>query len=173
TESVAAQAAFMGAKSDKSLATVEDEIFRFGRIIDASAELQMALTDPSSTPATKAGIIKELFGKKVKPATLVVLTYYASHLRGRRVDSVVDHLTSLAADQTDRIVAEVKSVIDLDAKQKTRLAAVLGKITGKEVRVNVAVDPSIIGGLSIQIGDEVIDGSVTSRLEQARRSLLA
>lgn len=173
TESLAAQAAFMGAQKDKSLGTVEDEIFQFGRILDGSAELQMALTDPASSPQAKAQIIQELLGKKVKPATLNVLSYYVANLHGRRVDTVVDHLAGLAAAQSNQVVAEVTSVIDLDDKQKSRLAAVLEKITGKKVRINVAIDKNIVGGLSIQIGDQIIDGSVTSRLEQARRTLQA
>ena len=170
-ELLAAQAAFMAA--GKKLGTVEDEVFLFGRAVDASAALQMALTDPSASVASKSALVRDLLKGKVDDLTLNVVDYFASHLRGRRIDAVIDQLSSLAAAQNDQVVAEVRSVVDLSEAQRKRLAAVLTKLTGKNVRLNVAIDASIIGGISVQIGDEVIDGTTATRLETARRALLA
>jgi F-type H+-transporting ATPase subunit delta len=63
--------------------------------------------------------------------------------------------------------------VDLTAEQKTRLASVLERMTGKSVRLNTAIDPSIVGGVSVQIGEDIIDGTFTTRLAEARRALLA
>jgi F-type H+-transporting ATPase subunit delta len=89
------------------------------------------------------------------------------------VDAVVDQLTALAAAQRNQVVAEVTSAVSLDESQIARLATALAKITGKQVRVNVAIEPSVIGGISVKLGEEIIDGTVATRLEHARRSLLA
>ncbi len=172
-EILGAQAAFSSAKSAGTLDRVEDEVFKFGRAIDASPELQMTLTAPSVATATKAAVVKDLLANKVDAATLSVLIYFAANLRGRRVDSVVDQLTSLAADQRNQVVAEVTSAVALDESQIARLGAALAKITGRQVHVNVAIEPSVIGGISVKLGEEIIDGTVATRLENARRALLA
>ena len=144
-ELLAAQAGFISANRDGSLDRVESELFHFGRAVDASSELQMSLTDPAFSAQAKAGIIRDLLADKVSLTSLSIITYVASHLRGRRVDSLVSQLTELA----------------------------LNKLTGKNVRLNVAVDPTIIGGFSVKIGEDIIDGTIASRLEDARRALLA
>jgi F-type H+-transporting ATPase subunit delta len=104
---------------------------------------------------------------------LNLIKYVAGHLRGRRVDSVLATLGNLAAAQRNQVVAEVRSVIALDAEQTRKLSSALSKLTGKDVRINVAIDPSVLGGITVTIGEEVIDGSISARLESARRTLLA
>ena len=172
-ETLGAQALFVASDKSKKLDLVADEIFNFGRLVDGSAELQMALTDPASSPASKAGLVDKLLAKKVDASTLSVIKYFAANLRGRRVDAVIDLLVTLAAAQQNSIVAEVRSAIELEKSQKERLEKALAKLTGKAVRINVAVEPNVIGGISVRIGQEIIDGTFATRLEQARRSLLA
>jgi len=172
-EILGAKAAFMAADANGSLNQAESDIFHFGRALDASAQLQMTLTDPSLAPQAKAAIVDDLLSGKVQGETAQVIAYFASNLRGRRVDAVVDLLSELAAAQRNQVVAEVSSVIELDDSQVTRLANALSKLTGKQVSINVAIDPTVLGGISIQIGQDVIDGSVATRLESARRSLQA
>lgn len=170
-EVVAAQSAFIAA--GKKLAAIQDEVFGFGRVIDSSAALQMALTDPASSSSAKSKVVTDLLRGKVNDLTLTVLAYFASHLRGRRVDAVVDQLSALAAAEAHQVVAEVRSVIALSDKQAQRLVSALERLTGANVRLNVAVDPSIVGGVSVQIGEQIIDGTFTTRLAAARRALLA
>ena len=133
----------------------------------------MTLTDPSLSAQTKSAIVGDLIGSKVDSITLALVKHVAGHLRGRRVDSVLETLGNLAAEQRNQVVAEVRSAVSLDANQTSRLSAALSKITGKNVRINVAIDPSVLGGISVTIGEDVIDGSIAARLESARRSLLA
>lgn len=172
-EILGAQAAFMAADQASTLTQTESDIFHFGRTVDASAQLQMSLTDPSLSPKVKADVVKDLLSGKASDLTVSVIAYFASNLRGRRVAAVIDLLGDLAAAERNQVVAQVRSVVALDEAQKLRLAAALTKITGKQVSVNVAIDPSVIGGISVKIGQDVIDGSVATRLESARRSLQA
>jgi F-type H+-transporting ATPase subunit delta len=132
----------------------------------------MALTDPSQTAATKASIVGDLLGGRTTAVTREVLQYAVGHLHGRRIDAVIDELCHLAAQQRERVVAEVRVAAALDAEQERRLAAALSTLKGRTVRLNVAVDPSVLGGVHVRIGDEVIDGTVASRMDQASRAVL-
>lgn len=171
-EQLAAEAAFMVADANGSLEATEEELFRFGRAVDASPELQMALTSPSQTAATKAHVVADLLQGRSTEATRQVLEYSVGHLHGRRIDAVIDELCDLAAEQRERVVAEVRVAAPMDDDQKRRLAEVLTKLKGRPVRLNVAVDPAVLGGAHVRIGDEVIDGTVASRLENASRAIL-
>ena len=94
--------AFCAAENDGTLDRVEEELFRFGRAVEANPSLQMTLTDPALAPAGKAAVVKDLVAAAAAPATTVVLTHIAANLRGRRVDAAVDSLSNLAAAQRER-----------------------------------------------------------------------
>lgn len=172
TEQLAAQTAFIAAEAAGDLDTVEAQLFTFERAVAGSADLQMALTDPSIGAAQKAGLIGSLLSGQADAATIEVLGYAMSHLRGRRVDTVMDELIDLAGEQRNRSVAEVRVARPLDDDQATRLAAALSRLNGREVQLNVAVDPDVIGGISVRIGNEVVDATVAHRIEQARRAMV-
>ena len=171
-EELGAIAAFCAAENDGTLDRVEEELFLFGRAVEANPALQMTLTDPALVSEGKAALVKDLVAANAAPATTVVLAHIAANLRGRRVDAAVAALSNLAAAQRDRVVAQVRVAIDLDASQRERMARALAALTGREVRLNIAVDPSVIGGASVRIGDDVIDGTMVTRLTQARRTLV-
>ena len=171
-EQLADQAAFTVAESDGSLDATEEELFLFGRALDASAELQMALTDPAQSSASKSAIVRDLLSGRCSVATDQVLQYAAGHLHGRRIDVVVEDLCGLAAKQRERVVAEVRVAADLSPAQEERLAGILSRMKGRTVRLNVAVDNAVLGGVHVTIGNEVIDGTVAARMEQARRAVL-
>ncbi len=171
-ELLADQAAFTVAEADGSLDTTEEELFLFSRALDSSPALQMALTDPSQSVQTKAAIVRDLLGGRSSAATDQILQYAVGHLHGRRIDAVVEDLCDLAATQRERVVAEVRVAAPLEAAQEARLSGLLSRLKGRTVRLNVAVDPAVLGGVHIKIGDEVIDGTIASRLEQARRAVI-
>ncbi|MDQ1248699.1 MAG: synthase subunit delta [Actinomycetota bacterium] len=170
-EEGAAGLLFMAAEADDRLDRVEEELFRFGRALDASADLQMALSNPATSTEVKTGIVQDLTDGKADPITEEVLVYLAGHLRGRRMPAAVAQLSDLAAVRRGRVVAIVTSAIPLTDDQKSRLAAALSRIQGKQVLVNVTVDPSVVGGIQVRVDDEVIDGTLATRIEQARRRL--
>lgn len=171
-EQLGAQAAFIVAEADGSLDRVEDELFRFGRAVDGSPQLQMALTDPSLPAERKTALVRDLLGQ-ASPVTVELLAYASAHLRGRAPAVAVEQLAGLAAEQRRRVLAEVRSAVALTDEQQSRLTAALSRTQGRPVRLNVIVDPSVVGGIVVRVGDDVIDGSVASRLEQARRTVTA
>ena len=172
-EILGAQATFIIAERDGALDRVEGELFRFGRAVDGSNELQLALTDPAQSSEGKSSLVSDLVTASAAPETSALLTYLAGNLRGRRPTDAVEALTALAAAQRQRVVAEVRSALALTPEQTSRLAAALSRLQGREVRVNGIVDPTVVGGVVVKMGDEVIDGSVANRLEQARRTVTA
>lgn len=171
-EILAMQAALLAAESRGNLEDVDRELFAFAQAVAGSASLQMALTDPAVGSQQKAGLVTSLLAGRGTEESAQLLGYAMSHLRGRRVDAVLDDLMALAGDQRDRSVAEVRVARPLEDDQATRLAAVLSRLNGRDVRLNVALDPEVIGGISVRIGNEVIDATVATRIEQARRALI-
>jgi F-type H+-transporting ATPase subunit delta len=171
-EDLGAQATFLVAEQQDSLSGVEDELFAFSQTVSGSADLQLALTDPSASRLAKAGLVRSLLEGRTNPITAELLAHAMSSLRGRRAESVVDRLMSLAAEQRGRAVAEVRTAVPLTPEQSQRLQAALSQRFGREIRLNVAVDPQVVGGVSVRIGTEVIDGTIATRLEQARRALI-
>lgn len=171
-EALAAQAVFAEAGRTGELDRLEEEIFHFGRAVDANPELQMALTNPALPGAAKSAVVRDVLADRAHPGTRTLLSHLAANLRGRRVDAAVAGLSQIAAATRDRLVAQVRVALPLTAEQSSRLAAALSRLSGRAVSLNVVVDPSIIGGVSVRLGDEIIDGSVRTRLDQARRTLV-
>lgn len=171
-EELAAEAVLFVAQTDNTLDATEEEIFLFGRAVDESADLQMALTNPATAGSVKSTIVADLLNSNATSATKELLEYAVSHLHGRRLDSVIARLGDLAAAQRQRMVAQVRAAAPLSENQTQRLIAALSKLKGRDVRLNVALDPAVLGGIHVVIGDEVIDGTIASRLEAAHRAIL-
>lgn len=172
-ETLGAQAACIAAQSEGLLDRVEEEIFKFGRAVAGSSELQMALTNPSFSPAAKSDIVTSLLAGKAHDITSMLLTARISDLRGVRVDTAVEELLAVAADQRQRLVAEVTSAVPLADEQLARLAAALNGLTGRDININVVIDPTVLGGIRVRIGDDLIDGTISTRLETASRAVRA
>lgn len=170
--SAAAQAMFTVAERESRLDAVQDELFKFGRVVAGDAGLRMALTDPALPADRKTAIVGDLLQGKAQPETVALLQAVAGDPRGRRVEDAVEELVELASVRRQRVAAEVTSAVALDDERQQRLAAALGRVFGREVEIRVVVDPSVLGGISVRVGDEVIDGTTAQRLEQARRRLV-
>lgn len=161
----------MSAEKGGRLDRVEEEIFRFDRIIDANPDLQMALTDPATDAATKSSIISSLLEGKADPITIDLLQSAVTGLHGRTVNAAVGELSELAAQRRGRVVADVRTARPLTPEQTSRLEAALARIHNRDVQLNVIVDPSVIGGIEVRVGDEIVDGTLSTRIEAARRRL--
>jgi F-type H+-transporting ATPase subunit delta len=150
---------------------VEDELFRFGRIVNAEPELRVALSGPFIPAERKSDLVHALLDGKVTAPTLQLVTQAAVQARGRSLDASLQEYARLATERRERLVAEVHVPIALSAEQRRRLAAALAASYGRDVHLNIVLDPRVIGGMSVQISGELIDGSMASRLAGLRRGL--
>ncbi|MEI2764842.1 MAG: F0F1 ATP synthase subunit delta [Dermatophilaceae bacterium] len=150
---------------------VEDELFRFERIVAANPALRDALTDRRADPGARLGVVTSLLGGKAQPETVTLAGRAVATPRGRRFDRVVEAYLRIIARRREQLSATVTCAIDLDVTQRDRLAAALRRIYGQPVHLNVVVDPRIVGGIRVQVGDEVVDGTILRRLDEARRHI--
>lgn len=171
-EIAAASTAFGEAEHEGRLDRVEDELFRFGRTLAAEPALRTALDDAALPVERKRALVHDLVAARADPTTVALLEHAVDSPRGRRVAEVIDVLTEIAAERRSELLAEVRTAVPLTAEQDSRLRAALGRLYGRPVRLQEVTDPGVIGGVVVQVGDEVIDGSLASRLAQARRQLV-
>jgi F-type H+-transporting ATPase subunit delta len=150
---------------------VEDELFRFERIVAADPALRTAITDSSASTDRRTALVASLLQEKVTPQTLVLARQAVAAPRGRRFDSVVREYLEIAASRREQQTATVISAVPLGEQERSRLAAGLSAIYGGKVHVNTVVDPRVLGGIKVEIGDEVIDGTVIRKLDAARRAM--
>jgi len=150
---------------------LEDELFRFGRIVGTEPALRSALEDEGPPDEGKRGLLDTLLAARVTPATLRLITQAVIHPRGRNLETTLDEFGRLAAAWRQRLIAVVRVASGLTEQERGRLAAALSHTYGHDVHLNVVVDPRVMGGISVQIGDEFIDGSVARRLAQLRQRL--
>jgi F-type H+-transporting ATPase subunit delta len=159
------------AKAEGVLGVVEDDLFRFARTLEGSDELRMALTDPALPAERRMAVVDELMGGKALAASAALIAFVVGIGRAHDLPAVVDRFVEKAAHEREREVAEVRSAVPLDDRQRERLTKALSNATGKEVEVKVVVDPTVLGGLVATIGDTVIDGTVRHRLDQLKERI--
>jgi F-type H+-transporting ATPase subunit delta len=162
-------ALFRVAVAEGRLDEVEDELFRFARVLEGSDELRAALTDPATPPSRRQQIAEDLLANKATTTTVALISMVVGAGRAADLPLIINSLVDKIARASNKVVAEARSAISLTEDQRQRLAKALSAATGKDVEVKVIVDPRIMGGIVAQIGDTVIDGSVRHRLEQLRK----
>ncbi|MGK5638672.1 F0F1 ATP synthase subunit delta [Streptomyces sp. URMC 126] len=170
-EELAASADLAAAQRAGRLDDVEDEVFRFGRIVESNPGLRAALTDKVADRSAKAELLRRLLGGRANPVTERLVVRLVTAPRGRSLEAGLTALSKLAADRRGRVVAEVTSAVPLNDRQKQRLGDALARLYGKNVHLNLDVDPEVIGGIEVRIGDEVISGTIADRLAEAGRHL--
>ena len=158
------------ADKDGTLDVLEDELFESQRIIDEDRVLRGVLSDRSIPAAHEASLIDSIFGGRVTPAALALIKQAAATRTGS-FDTVIERFADEVAARRKRVLAEVRCAVALAPAELERLRMALSARYGHEVHLNVIVDPTIVGGLRVSIGDDVIDGTVSGRLEDARRQL--
>lgn len=159
------------ARAEGALERVEDELYQVARLIQSNDQLRSTLTDEGVPVDRRQAIVEDLLGPKASPVTTALVSFLVAAGRARQLPEIVTRLVDRSADARGEIVAEVRSAVPLDADQQQRLVAALSAHTGKRVAVKVLVDPSVLGGLRVELGDTVIDGTVRSRLNQLREVL--
>ena len=150
---------------------VEDELFRFARIVEGNDDLRMTLANPGLPLDQRAAIVDELLANRALPITRAITTFLVGAGRGHDLPAIVDRFVELAAQNREHAIAEVRSAVALTDEQKQRIADALSRSTGKHVEVKVVIDESVLGGIVATIGDTVIDGTVRHRLDQLKEQI--
>lgn len=159
------------AETAGELDSVEEDLFRFERTVAREPELRAILTDRGLDDERKTALLDGLLEGKANATTRRVIAAAVLEPRGRTLEDALAASARLAADVRSRTLATVVTAVPLDDTQRSRLAASLASQLGHQVQLRVEVDPQVVGGVLVTIGDEVIDGSTRHRLAEARRSL--
>ena len=170
-EQLAIEAEGSAANINGELDRVEDELFEISRVIAENFELRKALVGPGTTSA-KSTLVSDVLGKRASESTVRLAAALVTSLRGRSIEAgFADYLSALA-NRRNRLIANVRVAATITDTQKVRLAQAIEKQVGQPIRVNIQVDPSIIGGVSVKFADELVDGSISNRLAGAGRALV-
>jgi F-type H+-transporting ATPase subunit delta len=162
-----------GAERENQAGDVEEQLFRFSRILDAETGLSSLLSDYTAPVSGRVALVRNVFnrGTGANPIAGELLAQAVELLHGQRADIAIAQLAQLAVTRRGEIVAEVNAAAELSATQRTRLTEVLTRIYNHPVSVQLNIDPALLGGLSVAVGDEVIDGTLASRLAAAKTKL--
>ena len=166
-----AQALFSVADAEGVLGSVEDELFAFAKALEQNAGLGQALTDPTLPIENKRGLIHDVMGELAHPLTAALLAFVVESGRSRELGRIVERLAALAAERRRHALAEVRAAVPLTDEQRARLTQALSEATGRSLEVKVVLDPNVVGGIVAHVGDEVFDGSIRTRLDEARQHL--
>lgn len=170
-ERLAVDAVLASADSQGDLEKVEEEIFRIIQVLAGERELRRSLVDLRATSDHRAELARSVFARSVHPATALIMERVAAEPRGRSVVAGLSSVVRAAAARRSRLVATVTSAAPLTEAQQSRLAAVLDEAYGRQVKVHVAVNPELIGGMRVQVGSDVVEATVLARLDDVRRRL--
>ncbi|MDR1393072.1 MAG: F0F1 ATP synthase subunit delta [Bifidobacteriaceae bacterium] len=172
-EEVAFEAALSPTAGDEALRQIEAELFQVDSVLRHQRDLRTALGDVLAEPEARAKLARTVFGPVVSPLTAWLLERVVTHPRGRGIRYSLIYLGGLIAVQRGRLVAAVTTARALTSDQLGRLGQALSAAYGRAIQLNVTVDPSVLGGLRIRLGDDVVDGSLLTRLADIRRGLAA
>ena len=149
-------------------AGIEGELFAFGRAVSSDHELELAVGSKLGNPEAKAQLVSTLLGGKAQAATVAIVRHLVQSPRGRRIGQLLSGAAEIVAEAGGSRVATVTAAAPLSAAQLTELEKSLSGRYGQSLRINLNIDPTIVGGLRVQIGDDVIDGTIASRLADLR-----
>jgi ATP synthase F0 subunit b/ATP synthase F1 delta subunit len=159
------------AEADGQIEDVEDQLFRFSRIVDTEPRLITLLSDYTTPLEGRIGLLNNVLHRRASKNTADLLRQTVELLHGERADDVVRELANLAVSRRGEVVARVSAASELSDAQRNRLTELLTRIYGHPVSLQLDIDPALLGGLTIAVGDEVIDGSLASKLASAETHL--
>ncbi|MDZ5143281.1 F0F1 ATP synthase subunit delta [Microbacterium testaceum] len=152
-------------------ADIESELFAFSRTVASNGELELALGGRLGGASAKGSLVSTLLDGRASAGTALIVSSLVQNARGRRVRALLRRAERIVADQRARIVATVYAAAPLSAEQQTRLQNSLSARYGSAVTLNTVIDPTVVGGLRVQVADDVIDASVSARLADLRQRI--
>lgn len=162
----------LGLRAEASVeGSLADELLAAAATIDSNHELELVLGSKLGDTDAKVQLVERLFTGKLSTAAVGIVRHLVANPRGRRVSAALRDSARIVADQGGSELATVTVAAALNEAQQARISTLLEKTAGRPVRVTTVVDPSLVGGVRIQLGDDVIDGSVSSRLNDLRLQL--
>jgi F-type H+-transporting ATPase subunit delta len=168
---LAAMAAFAAAERAGELERLEGALFFVANLIERQPELRSALTNPGLPVANKQALLADLLDRRVGRRTAALVDLLVELHEGHDLDTRLKEWAEAAAARRNRVVAEVRSAVELDDTRRARLAETLTRVVGKPVILHTYIDPAILGSVVVRVGDDLFDGSIRSRLEQAREAM--
>jgi F-type H+-transporting ATPase subunit delta len=168
--SVAENKSAVSASGITGLEELENDLFSFNQAVASDHEVQRALSEPQASAAAKTALAEKLVPAASEEAK-VLIRQAVTQPRGIKPTRLVQRFAELAAKRQQRWIATVSVTRPLTQTQLARLQAGLNALYGRELKVNINVDPALIGGIRVQVGDEVLDASVLTRLGQLQRQL--
>jgi F-type H+-transporting ATPase subunit delta len=159
------------AASARKGVSIDDELFDFGVAVSSDPELELALGSKLGGVDGKVSLVTALLDGKAAEQTIAILKALLAHPRGRRIAELIRYAATIVADEAGKGIATVTVATSLDASQRKRLAAALGAKYGRDININEIVDTRILGGMRVQIGSEVIDGTISNRIADLRLRL--
>jgi len=152
-------------------ATIESELFGFSQVVSSDAELELAIGSKLGDPANRAALVDALLAGKSSEATLLIVRHLVQSPRGRRIGKLLASAADIVADAAGAVVVTVTASVEPSSAQLGRIRTLLGAQYGRTPFLNLILDPDLVGGLRVQLGDEVIDGSVAARFADFRLRL--
>jgi F-type H+-transporting ATPase subunit delta len=161
------------AEAEGELEPVEEQVYAFAKMVEKRAKVREALIDPELPNENKRNLIGEVLGERANPVAVNLLGMVVEQGRARDIGRIAESLVEVAAERRQQVVGEVRSAVPLTDAQRRRLEEALSSATGRKVEVKVIVDPDLVGGVVARVGDVIFDGSIRSRLDEAKQQLTA
>jgi len=172
-ENLAVEAESAVADKNSELEKLENQLFDFARVLKANPDLRQALNTSADTDEGKLALLEAVVKGKYSSSTLNLLRKVVTLRRGRSIDATLAAYSHYVSSRKDRLVAHVKSAVELSSSQIEKLVAALTKQMGRPVHINLEIDPKVLGGISIRYADDVIDGTIVNRIAEAGRALVS
>jgi len=172
-EQLAVEAQSAAAEKSNEQESLESELFDFARVLIANPDLRQGLNTSADSDEGKLALLDAVVKGKYASSTHTLLQKVVTLRRGRSIDATLAAYSHYVSTRNNRLIAHVKSAVAISDDQLKKLVAALSKQMGKEVHVNVEIDPKVLGGISIRYADDVIDGTIFNRLAEAGRALVS
>jgi F-type H+-transporting ATPase subunit delta len=168
-----AQAVFDIAKEQDTLTVWDVDLRIIAETIGADPSMARALDSPESSPSEKQRLVERLFSQSLSPTAYRFVQVLLRHRRLLLAPQIQEAYDEMFLEAQGIAYADVTTAVPLDAAEEANVAASLTRFTGKTIKLRTHVDPEIIGGILARVGDQLIDGTVTTQLRQLKNRLAA